>query len=169
MKVRLRLRGKTVGRFSCDTPVVRLRVRAKHGRLAELDFRVDTQADFTSIPVAEALERGIPFSQEHQRTVVGLVGETTTYLDAVRVMIAGREHIWPCYFVKLPAPREPSRRPRELLPVLGRAGFLDDYAIAIDSGFLIITRIGPVRRWWRRLRKWIWTCCGLIHPEGRAL
>jgi hypothetical protein len=155
--------------IDCPFPVVRLRVRDRYGALAELDFRVDTQADFTSIPVPTALREAIPFSEARQRTAVGLVGEATTYRDRIRLVIAGREHDWPCDFVNPPAPREPGLQPRELLPALGRAGFLDEYAIAVDSGYLIITRLGPIRRWLRRRLHALWAWCGMVHPEQHPL
>jgi hypothetical protein len=169
MKVRLRLRDRSVEGIPCPIPVVRLRVRDRYGALAELDFRVDTQADFTSIPVQTAREEAIPFSEERERPAIGLVGETTMYCDRVRVVIAGREHDWPCRFVNTPPPREPGQQHRELPAVLGRAGFLDEYAIAVDSGYLIITRIGPLRRWLRQCLHALWTRCGMVHAERRPL
>jgi hypothetical protein len=125
MKVRLRLRQRSVEGISCPFPVIRLRVRDKYATFAELDFRVDTQADFTSIPISTAQREGLPFSQAQERAVVGLVGEAVSYRDQVRIVIAGREHIWTCDFIK--PSREPAREPRELLPALGRAGFLEEY------------------------------------------
>jgi hypothetical protein len=169
MKVRILLRPRTVEGISCPFPVVRLRVRDRYGALADLDFRVDTQADFTSIPIPTAQRESIPFSEAQERTSIGLVGQTTTYRDRIRLVIAGREDDWPCEFVRLPAPQEPGRQSRELLPVLGRAGFLDEYAIAVDSGYLIITRIGPIRRWLRQILHALWTWCGLIHPQKHPL
>src|SRR5262249_7814480 len=155
------LRKRRVGGIDCPFPVVRLRVRDRYGALAELDFRVDTQADFPSIPLQTAQLERIPFSEAQERTATGLVGETTIYRDRVHVVIAGRENAWPCHFVKTSPPREPQQQPHEMLPVLGRAGFLDEYATAVDSGYLIITRIGPIRRWLHAL----WTRCGMIHAE----
>jgi hypothetical protein len=152
----------------CPFPVVRLGVRDRYGSLTELDFRIDTQADFTAIPVQSAREQYIPFSQERERTAFGLVGETTIYLGRVRVVISGREHDWPCHFVNTP-PREAGRQRGELPAVLGRAGFLDEYAITLDSGYLIITRIGPIRRWLRRLLHALWERAGLVHAGGRPL
>ena len=55
---------------------------------------------------------------------IGLVGQTTIYRDRIHVVIAGRKHDWLCDFVKLPAASEARQQPRELPPVLGRAGFL---------------------------------------------
>jgi hypothetical protein len=169
MKERLELRPRSVQGIECPFPVVKLRVRDKYGSLAEFDFRVDTQADFTSIPVQRARREGIPFSETQEHAVIGLVGETTAYRDRVRIIIAGREHDWPCEFVQSPAPREAGQPPGELLPALGRAGFLDEYAIAVDSGFLIITRIGPIRRCVRRCLHALWRWCGLVHAGERRL
>ena len=169
MKAILPLWPRSVEGIECPFPVVRLRVRDKYGALAELDFRVDTQADFTSIPIPMAHREAIPFSDAKQRTAIGLVGETTIYRDRIRIVLAGREHDWPCDFVQTPVPRDARQPPRELLPALGRAGFLDDYAITVDSGYLVITRVGPVRHWLRRRLHELWTICGMIHPEKRSL
>src|SRR5205809_7711399 len=61
MKARLPLRQRRVEGIDCPFPVVRLRVRDHYGTLAELYFRVDTQADFTSIPMEAARRERIPF------------------------------------------------------------------------------------------------------------
>jgi hypothetical protein len=164
MKIRLLLQKRSVAGISCPVPVVRLRVRTRYGTLIELDFRVDTQADFTSIPISRARRQAIPFSAAHERRALGLVGETTVYRDRVRIVLAGREHDWPCHFVHVPASRE-----GDLPPVLGRAGFLDEYAIAVDSGFLIITRLGPICRRLRQVLHSLWKRLGMVHPEGRPL
>lgn len=148
-------------------PVVRLWVRDRYGGWAALYFRVDTQADLTTIPVDTARTEGIPFAANHPGTAYGLTGAVDKFRDRVRLRIAGQEHEWPCDFVASP-PAEDSRSP-ELLPVLGRAGFLDVYAVTLDSGFLILTRLGPVRRWWRRLLHAVWESLGLIHPIDEPL
>jgi len=169
MKVRLPLRPRSVEGIDCPFPVVKLRVRDQYGTLAELDFRVDTQADFTSIPVQTARREGIPFSEGQERTALGLVGETSTYRDQVRIVIAGREYTWPCDFVKAPEPRGPGQQARELLPALGRAGFLHEYAITVGSGYLVITRIDPIRRWLQQRLHGLWKLFGMIHPANRAV
>jgi hypothetical protein len=156
MKVRLKLQSKRVEGINCPFPVVKLRVRDRYGTFAELDFRIDTQADFTTIPIQTAQSQAIPFSEAQERTVFGLVGETTTYFDRVRILIVGKEHNWPCHFVNVPVSRERGQLPREQLSALGRAGFLDEYALAVDSGYLIITRIGPLRRWARQWLEPFW-------------
>jgi len=130
---------------------------------------VDTLADFTSFPIAKARRETIPFCESQQRTAIGLVGATTVYRDRIRVLIGGREHDWPCDFVNVPAHPEQGRPAWDLLPALGRAGFLDEYAITIDSGYLIVTRIGPIRRWLRQCLHHIWTFFGMVHPPERPL
>jgi hypothetical protein len=169
MKVRIRLRPWVVEGTNCPFPVVRLRVRDKYGTLAELDFQVDTQADFTTIPIEKARSEGIPFSEAEERTAIGMVGETTMYCDRVRLVIAGREHDWPCHFIKVPVLQEPGQPTRQPLPVLGRAGFLDEYALTVDSGSLIVTRLGPFRRWFRQGLQRFWKLLGLVHPADRPL
>src|SRR5437879_9749880 len=127
MKARLPLRQRRVEGIDCPFPVVRLRVRDRYGTLVELYFRLDTQADFTSIPMEAARRERIPFAETRERRAIGLVGEATTYRDRLRIVIAGREDDWPCDFIQPPVPPHPGQQPHELLPALGRAGFLDEY------------------------------------------
>jgi hypothetical protein len=149
--------------------VARLKVRDRYGAIAELKFRVDTQADITTIPISVAEKEAIPFTKARAGTARGIAGKIAKYRDRIRVVIAGREHDWPCDFTE-PATDPESNRPLEdLAPVLGRAGFLKEYAIAVDSGYLIITRIGPIRRWLRQQLHDLWTWSGLVHPEKQAL
>ncbi len=167
MIIRLRLVQRRVAGISCPVPVVRLRVRDRYDGWVALFFRVDTQADLTAIPIDTARAEGIAFATNHPGMAHGLVGAVEKFRDHVRLCIAGREHEWPCDFVTS-SPAEDSRLP-ELLPVLGRAGFLDAYAVTLDSGFLILTRLGPVRRWWRQLLHAVWERLGLIHPIDEPL
>src|SRR5438874_785559 len=74
MKIRLPLQQRSVEGISCPFPVVRLGVRDKYDAFAEMDFRVDTQADFTSIPVSTAQREGLPLFQTQERPVMRLVG-----------------------------------------------------------------------------------------------
>lgn len=169
MMIRLRLADREVAGISCPFPVVTLYVRDRYGGWVDLLFRVDTQADLTSIPIDTAREEGIPFATNHPGISYGLTGTVEKFRDRMRLRIAGREHEWPCDFVTSPSTL-PEGSPRsELLPVLGRAGFLDEYAVAIDSGFLILTRLGPLRRWWRRCLHAVWEILGLIHPIDEPL
>jgi hypothetical protein len=155
--------------IDCPFPAVKLRVRDRYGTLVPLDFRIDTQADFAAIPIKIAQQEAIPFSEEHKGTVYGLAGETEAYRDRIRVVIAGREHDWPCEFVNIPVQRQPGQQPRELTPVLGRAGFLDEYALTIDDGYLILTHLGPVRRWWRQWLHALWRGLGRVHAVDQPL
>ena len=83
--------------------------------------------------------------------------------------IAGREHDWPCDFTERATDPETQLPLPDLLPVLGRAGFLGEYTNTIDSGYLIITRIGPIRRWLRRRLHALWKLVGMVHPVDRPL
>jgi hypothetical protein len=169
MNVRLPLRQRIVEGYNCNFPIVRLRVRDQYGAFAELDFRIDTQANFTCIPVTRAQVEHIPFSRDAERRVGGLVGETTTYRNQIRILIAGREHDWPCDIILAPVARDSAGSFHEPMAVLGRAGFLDAYAISIDSNFLIITRIGPLRRWLRKCLHNFWEWFGLVHPNDKVI
>jgi hypothetical protein len=168
MKARLPLADRTVAGVQCPYPAVKLRVRDRYGSLVPLLFRVDTQADFTTLPIPLAQREGIPFASTDTGIARGLTGHVTRYRDRLRLVIAGREHDWPCDFVATPSP-PPGTPLAELSPVLGRAGFLDEYAISIDSGFLIITRLGPLRLWWRPCRHGLWQGLGLVHPLDEPL
>jgi hypothetical protein len=169
MKVRLRLQERSVEGIRCPFPVVKLEVRDRYGGLAELFFRIDTQADFTSIPVQVARDEHIPFSEAQERTVFGLVGETRAYRDRVHLVIAGREYVWPCEFIAVPLSRTTRRHPDDFVAVLGGAGFLEEFAVTLDNGFLIITRLGPVRRMLRRWLHAFWTMTGMIHDLKKPL
>jgi hypothetical protein len=169
MKIRVPLIQQRVAGIDCPFPQVTLRVRDRHGALAVLRFRVDTAADFAAIPIPIAQREAIPFRENIPEQVRGLSGVIGKFRDRLRVVIAGREHEWPCDFVKEPLPQEPGQPLSELTPVLGRAGFLDEYALSIDSRYLILTRLGPLRRWWRRRIQWLWARFGLVHSPNQPL
>jgi hypothetical protein len=103
MKVRIPLEERTVAGIDCPFPLVRLRVCDRFGATAAIPFRVDTAADLTAIPIDLARQQAIPFQEQVQASVVGLVGRTKKYRDRIRLVIAGREHDWPCDFVEVPA------------------------------------------------------------------
>jgi hypothetical protein len=52
----------------------------------------------------------------------------------------------------------------DITPLLGRAGFRDEYAVAVDSGYLIRTPLGLVRRWWRRRLHALGEALRMVHP-----
>jgi hypothetical protein len=94
MKVRLVLESKTSGGESCPTPVVWLQVRDRYDTFASLKFRVDTQADVTTLPISLAQKEAVPFTKTRPGTARGIAGKIAKYRDRIRVVIAGREHDW---------------------------------------------------------------------------
>ncbi len=61
MKVRLDLTNQPGGESGSPRPRIMLRVRDRYGTLAELLFRVDTPADFTTVPITLARREGSRF------------------------------------------------------------------------------------------------------------
>jgi hypothetical protein len=132
-----------------------IEVRSRFGDFVPVLFRVDTGADVTTIPVPVAEEKGLGFTREHAGSATGIVGTVRKYAGSLHVRIAGMEYHWPCDFTERPTAVEgrvgvTGQPLTSLSPVLGRAGLLDDFAVAVDSDYLIVTRLGPMRRWWRR-------------------
>jgi hypothetical protein len=169
MKVRLALEARLSEGEPCPTPVVWLKVRDRYGATATLEFRVDTQADVAVVPIKLAERQALPFSRGRPGTGRGIAGKIKKYRNRLRVVIGGREHDWPCDFTEPAIDPETAQALPDLTPVLGRAGFLDDYAVTVDSSYLIITRIGPLRRFLRRRLHELWKLFGLIHPGRRPL
>jgi hypothetical protein len=120
-------------------------VRGRYGDYAKVAFVLDTAADLTSIPIAQAEREGIPFRRTIEGTATGLAGRAATFGDMLRVEVAGREYMWPCNFVFTP----PGARDR--LPVLGRAGFLEAFDFGIQDEWLTLVRRGSFAYWWRRV------------------
>src|SRR5260370_35536766 len=94
MKVRLRLRARSLEGIDGPFPVVKLLVHDRYGALAVLDFRVDTQADLITIPAQLARREGIPFSEEQQRMAIGLGGEPIPYRTRVGIAMSGPQTNW---------------------------------------------------------------------------
>jgi len=149
--------------------LLKLRVRDRYGALAELYFRIDPGADLTAVPISVAQQEGISFRETIPGVARGLVGAVARFRDRIRIVIAGREHDWPCDFIKEAMPAGGTPRPLWQTSVLGRAGFLDEYAFTIDSGYFILTRLGPIRRWLRRLYHQFWQLTGMVHSPDRPL
>ena len=169
MKARLKMWGARWTGWLARSPSSNSACRDQYGFLVPLTFRVDTQADLSVIPLRTGKRREFRFRKTRQGHAIGLVGETTRYRDRIHVVVAGREHDWPCDFVKVPVQRATGRPHPDLLPVLGRAGFLAEYAIAVDSGYLTITRIGPIRRRLRVRLQQLWKFFGMVHPTEQPL
>lgn len=98
MKARIKLVPRTSDGEPCPLPVVVLNVRDRYGALAELRFRVDTQADVTAMPISMAEREHIPYTRAREGTARGVTGRVKKYRGRLRVVIAGREHDWPCDF-----------------------------------------------------------------------
>jgi hypothetical protein len=169
MKARLALEARSSEGESCPTPVVWLRVRDRYGAFAELKFRVDTQADVTGLPISLAEKEHIPYTRTREGMARGITGRIKKYRNRLQVVIAGREHDWPCDFTEPAIDPQTNQPLKDLSPVLGRAGFLDDYAVTVDSAYLIITRLGPLRRWVRGRLHELWKLFGMVHAEKRPL
>jgi hypothetical protein len=150
--------------------MVTLFVRDLVGHGVPMHFRVDTAADCTAIPTTSARQAGIPFQKARASEGAGLVGQVRKYRDTIRIVLAGREHVWPCDFVEVPTSAPIMQMPDgPPIAVVGRAGFLSEYAVSIDDDYLIITRLGPVRRLIRRFLHALWVRTGQVHPAGQPL
>ena len=102
------------------------------------------------MPIWRAQAEGIPFDRDQRALAVELVGMTTRFRGFIRVMIAGRPHLWPCWFVETPP-----EIGNAAMPLLGRAGFREVYDFCMDDEFLTIARRTPLRRWWRAFGRWV--------------
>jgi hypothetical protein len=63
MKARVALLPRTSEGEACPTPVVWLNVRDRYGALTTLEFRVDTHADVTTLPINLAEREHLPFTR----------------------------------------------------------------------------------------------------------
>ena len=86
-----------------------------------------------------AQDSGLTFAFDNPGQANTLTGTVGCYYDVVTVIsrLAQREFAWPCCFVE-------SAEDRLLL---GRAGFLDEFNIAIRDGALVVSRPVSWRRW----------------------
>ena len=104
MKARYQLTPRTIGGVECPYPGLALQVRDRFGTLATLPFRIDLGAGVSAIPLSTANKEGIAFQKTYKSIAVGMVGATIKYRDRIRVLIAGKEHLWPCDFIVVPPP-----------------------------------------------------------------
>lgn len=163
MKIRIRLVPKRLRNIACSYPQVTLQGRTRYG-YANLLFRVDTGADFSTIPVAMARREGIEFAQTSltRGIAAGLVGTAEKHHGSIQVRIAGEEFTWPCDFLVTPAPsltalhESQGRASLSEYAVLGRAGFLSAFTCCIDNEYLTLTRRNTHRPWWYRLARRLW-------------
>jgi hypothetical protein len=91
------------------------------------------------IPVYVARNKGIPYRQEFPGTLGSSVGGSVRcYYDFVEVRssLSGRTHRWVCAFADSLQARL----------IIGRSGFLDDFAVAITGRRLIVSSPASLRR-----------------------
>lgn len=164
IKRRIPLANRRLGQHECPRPEITLWVRSRYQEYTKIHFIVDTAADFTAIPIPLAQDEGLDFTRSEalRSSVGGLVGRVEKYLGSLHVRIAGEEFDWPCDFLMqtaLPSSQVSGtspRSPRRYYAVLGRAGFLAAFAIAIGGKYLTIKRWHPGRSWWRQFWSLAW-------------
>jgi hypothetical protein len=112
-------------------------------------FCIDTGADVSALPVSLANFEGIAYPRDEasRSTVTGLLGQATRYRGSLRVRIFNEEFTWPCDFLDTSGPASV-----RTYGVIGRAGFLDDFAFCINKPYFTLRR-----RKWRTLFLPPWT------------
>jgi len=146
-----------------------LRVRDRYGILVPIRFRVDTGADVTTMLIPFARRKGIAFREDQPGRAQGLAGVIGRFRDRIQVVIAGRDYDWPCDFLQPPATTGQGLAGQGLPPVLGRAGFLDDFAFCLGKEYLTLTRLTAWQRWWQRRLPAIWSLFGLYRKPTEPL
>ncbi len=180
-KIRLSRRRPLAGGVSYDCPEITLLVCTSLGEF-EARFVVDTGADLTAVPMELARRERIDISAGAvQGQATGMHGQRVAKLrDWITVQIAGIRYRWPCDFILSPptaSAGQAIRRSAYRLPesVLGRAGFLGEFAVCIDDKYLTITcrhrSYSRWRRWWYRLRYGLfpitWDAAQALGEPGR--
>jgi hypothetical protein len=164
MKVKVRLAERHSGGLLCPRPEVILWVRTQYLDYTPVRFVVDTGSDVSAMSIAVARQEGIPFPQTlaARGRAGGLVGAVDSFRGILRVRVRGEEFEWPCDFLLSPA-ESPTAGVRHL-PVLGRAGFREEFAMCVDGDFLFIRRRWPSRPWWYRLARRLIPPFAAEHP-----
>jgi hypothetical protein len=123
----------------CDRPEVPIQIVTRSGEPKKLPFVYDTGSDHLVIPVYVARRVDIPYREDYPGTLGSSVGGSTRcYYDFVQVCssLSGRTHRWVCAFAE-------SLQARLLV---GRSGFLDDFAAAVKGHHLIVSHSVSVSR-----------------------
>jgi hypothetical protein len=116
----------------CEFPELPVEIVTSYGDTRRLRFFYDTGADHMVIPVYVARHAGIRYREEYPETLGSSVGGSTRcFYDFVQVRssLSGRTHRWVCAFAE-------SLQARLLV---GRAGFLDDFAVAVKGRHLVVS------------------------------
>jgi hypothetical protein len=105
-------------------------VTQRHG-ITSMRFVFDVGSDLMIIPTYVAHREGIAYRRLHASVLTSSVGgRVSCYYDFVTIQssLSGRQHQWPCAFAEgMQAPL-----------VVGRAGFLDDFAPWIKDGHFFV-------------------------------
>jgi hypothetical protein len=123
----------------CDLPQVEVEIATDYGLTTRLRFFYDTGADLMVIPIYVADHEGIRFRKDYRGTLGSSMGGTVDcFYDFVRVRssLSGRTHRWVCAFADN----------LKTHPIIGRAGFLQDFAACIRRGHLVVSHPVSLRR-----------------------
>lgn len=122
-------------------PRLELLVRASIGNFAALEFLLDTGANFTTIPLAEArrLQLAVPprTITLEVRTAAGMVRQQV-HPGRISVQVPGLQghtFTWPCHFVDTPGQAAP-------VALLGLSGVLNDLRLTFDGTYALDARYG---------------------------
>jgi hypothetical protein len=134
MKRKIRLSERS-GREDC--PLVLINVLTRLGTVAPIRFCIDTGADVSALSIDLARREAIiyPPDERSRGVVTGLVGSVSRYRGTVRVQIAGLSYTWPCDFLDTTGPAS-----FEPYAVIGRAGFVDDFAFCLNKPYCTLRR-----------------------------
>jgi hypothetical protein len=116
----------------CDLAQVPVEIDKGQDITATLRFFCDTGADLMVIPIYVARRVGIRYVEEHPGTLSSSVGGgVRCFYDYVQVRssLSGRTHRWVCAFAEGLQARL----------ILGRSGFLDDFAVAVKGHHLVVS------------------------------
>lgn len=116
----------------CDFPELSVEIVTGYGTTSRLRFFYDTGADHMVIPIYVARLVGIRYREEFVGTLSSAVGGSVRcFYDFVQVRssLSGRTHRWVCAFAQSLQARL----------IVGRSGFLDDFAAAVQGHHLVVS------------------------------
>jgi hypothetical protein len=110
-------------------PQLRLAVKNRQGKYLHPLFTLDTGADRMVMPTSLAEGLSIPYVTDRSAILDTLGGQISGYHGRVTVHsnLTGAEYSWPCFFSE-----------KWLPPLIGRAGFLDDFTAEINGDLLVV-------------------------------
>jgi len=123
----------------CDSPELPVEIVTGYGDTTTLRFFHDTGADHMIIPVYIARQEGIRYREDYPGMLSSSVGGSVRcYYDFVQVRssLSGRTHRWVGAFAESLQARL----------TLGRSGFLDDFAAAVQGHHLVVSHPVSLRR-----------------------